>query len=629
MTKSNIPLLLIEDSPSDALLLEDVLNSDPLNSFELTISERLETGLEALRRQKHDLVLLDLGLPDSQGLKTFEKLHKEFPDLPVVVLSGLMDERLALEAVQAGAQDYLVKGPTSWEIAPRAIRYAIERKRVEKELRESEEKYRLLVENAPVGIFQSTPEGRYISVNPALASIFSYDSPEEMMIQVTDIARQIHVDSTQREKFKYLLAKNGEIREFVNQNYRRDGSIIWTITHARTVKDKSGDIQYYEGFMSDITERKNGEEALRHRLAELETLYESGLSLSQLLEPKEVGQKIIDVLAEKLEWSHTTIRLYHPESDSLELLAYNLAYKTTEKEWLEVGERFKALISKPGDGLSGWVIQHGEIVRCSDVLHDSRYIETVPGLNSGLYVPLKAGDRTIGVISVESEIPDYFTPEDEHMAITLAAQAAAALENIRLFKDLQRSNDDLFRAYDDTIEGWSNALDLRDKETEGHTQRVTALTEELARAMGIPDTNMIHVRRGALLHDIGKMGVPDRILLKPDKLTDDEWVIMREHPVHAYNLLSRIEFLQPAINIPHYHHEKWDGSGYPEGLKGEQIPLEARVFAIIDVFDALTSDRPYRPAWPRAKAINFIRENSGAQFDPRVLEAFMKLINGK
>jgi len=145
--------------------------------------------------------------------------------------------------------------------------------------------------------------------------------------------------------------------------------------------------------------------------------------------------------------------------------------------------------------------------------------------------------------------------------------------------------------------------------------------------MGIPDLELIHIRRGSLLHDIGKMGVPDRILLKPDKLTEEEWIIMREHPVHAYNLLSRIEFLRPALNIPHYHHERWDGCGYPDGLKGQQIPLEARVFAVIDVFDALISDRPYRPGWPRDKAIRYIGEQSGSHFDPKVVDAFLKLVS--
>jgi putative nucleotidyltransferase with HDIG domain len=183
----------------------------------------------------------------------------------------------------------------------------------------------------------------------------------------------------------------------------------------------------------------------------------------------------------------------------------------------------------------------------------------------------------------------------------------------------------LTHAYDATIEGWSHAMDLRDKETEGHTLRVTDLTLRLARAMGASPAELVHIRRGALLHDIGKMGVPDRILLKPDKLTEEEWEIMRKHPTFALEMLELIHYLKPALNIPYSHHERWDGSGYPRGLAGREIPLEARIFAVVDVWDAVTSDRPYRPAWSKEKALNYIEEQSGKQFDPDVVYVFLRL----
>ena len=188
---------------------------------------------------------------------------------------------------------------------------------------------------------------------------------------------------------------------------------------------------------------------------------------------------------------------------------------------------------------------------------------------------------------------------------------------------MQRANDELSQAYDSTIEGWSHALDLRDKETEGHTQRVTKMTLELARAMGLNDNELVHFRRGALLHDIGKMGVPDGILLKPGVLTEDEWKIMRQHPQLAYEMLAPIMYLKLALDIPYCHHEKWDGTGYPRGLKGEQIPLAARIFAIADVYDALTSDRPYRVAWSKEKTLGHIRSLAGSHFDPQVVEVFL------
>jgi putative nucleotidyltransferase with HDIG domain len=167
---------------------------------------------------------------------------------------------------------------------------------------------------------------------------------------------------------------------------------------------------------------------------------------------------------------------------------------------------------------------------------------------------------------------------------------------------------------------------LRDRETEGHTRRVTELTMQLAERMGISPQEMIHVRRGALLHDIGKLGVPDQILLKPGPLTDEEWVIMRQHPTYAFNMLLPITYLRPALDIPYCHHEKWDGSGYPRGQRGEQIPLAARLFAIVDVWDALRSDRPYRASWSSGKTRAYILDQSGKHFDPRVVDVFLDMI---
>jgi cyclic di-GMP phosphodiesterase len=191
---------------------------------------------------------------------------------------------------------------------------------------------------------------------------------------------------------------------------------------------------------------------------------------------------------------------------------------------------------------------------------------------------------------------------------------------------LREANTQLLSAYEATIEGWSHALDLRDRETEGHSRRVTQLTVRLAQALGISDDEIMHIRRGALLHDMGKIGIPDSILHKPDQLTAEEWTIMHNHPQLAYDMLYPIEYLRPALEIPLTHHEKWDGTGYPRGLKGEEIPIVARLFAVVDVWDALTSDRPYRPAWSQAEALTYIREQSGKHFDPQAVDLFFKVV---
>ena len=241
-------------------------------------------------------------------------------------------------------------------------------------------------------------------------------------------------------------------------------------------------------------------------------------------------------------------------------------------------------------------------------------------------VPLIAKGKLVGVLEIFHRSP--LDPDDEWVNYLrlLAGQVAIAIDNITLFNDLQRSNVDLTLSYDATIEGWASALELKDMETEGHSRRVVELTMDMARRMGISGEKLGHIRRGALLHDIGKMGIPDAILQKPGKLTDEEWQIIKQHPVYAYEWLSRIEYLRPALDIPYYHHEKWDGSGYPRGLEGEQIPLEARIFAIVDVWDALNSDRPYRKAWSKGKTLAHIKEGSGKHFDPQVVDAFVEMI---
>ncbi len=209
---------------------------------------------------------------------------------------------------------------------------------------------------------------------------------------------------------------------------------------------------------------------------------------------------------------------------------------------------------------------------------------------------------------------------------TLGGTAAIAIDNAQLFAGMQQSNLELLAAYDATIVGWSLAMDLRDKETEGHSQRVLDLTLKMANRIGILPQEMVNIRRGALLHDIGKLGVPDHILNKPDTLNDEEWSIMRQHPVHAYNMLIPIAYLRGALDIPYCHHEKWDGTGYPRGLKGEEIPLAARIFAIVDVWDALRSVRPYRPNWSKERALIYIQEQKGRHFDPYVVDIFLELV---
>lgn len=284
-----------------------------------------------------------------------------------------------------------------------------------------------------------------------------------------------------------------------------------------------------------------------------------------------------------------------------------------------------------GQGYAGQAALSRQIVYLNDfaTLNDS-FAQDQSVANEGFVsyaaVPLVAKGQVKGVLELFQRTRLNFDTEWTDFLQSLGASAAIAVDNAEMLHQLQQSNDELSLAYDATIEGWSRALELRDQETEGHTQRVTELTLKLASFMGFGTEDLVHVRRGALLHDIGKMAIPDSILLKTGPLTGTEWDVMRKHPEYAYQLLSPIPYLRPALDIPYCHHERWDGTGYPRGLSSEQIPLSARIFSVIDVWDALRSDRPYRPAWPEEKVLDYIRSHVRLRFDPTVVTAFFAMM---
>jgi PAS domain S-box-containing protein len=259
---------------------------------------------------------------------------------------------------------------------------------------------------------------------------------------------------------------------------------------------------------------------------------------------------------------------------------------------------------------------------------DDGFIEwmRLEGFVACLSIPLIAKGKIHGVLELyqREELP--IDPQWNDFVETLAHQTAIAIENASLLHNLQRSNEELQLAYDRTLEGWAKALELRDKETEGHSQNVTQMTLRLAKTLNVSNEEMIHIRRGALLHDIGKMGIPDSILLKPGPLSRDEWQVMKQHPTYAYQLLASIPYLRPALDIPYCHHEHWDGSGYPNGLKGDQIPLSARIFSVVDVWEALSSDRPYRKAWSPERIRDYLCELKGKQFDPQIVDIFLDIL---
>lgn len=368
----------------------------------------------------------------------------------------------------------------------------------------------------------------------------------------------------------------------------------------------------------DATRYKQAEEKIKSQLRRMAALRAIDLAISSSLDLNLALSVVLSQVTAQLNVDAADILLINPQN--------LLEFKTGLGFHTDILQQTRLQL---GDGFAGMAALQQKIITVPDLQRGKTGFLKSPsfkseGFRSYYGLPLIAKGRVRGVMEIFHRT--LLHPDNDWLDFmeTLAGQAAIAVENAILLRELQRTNFELTLAYNTTIEGWSRALDLRDRDTEGHTERVTDMTIKLARRLGLTETELVHIRRGAILHDIGKMAIPDSILLKPGPLTGDEWDVIRQHPRYAYELLSPISFLNQALDIPHYHHEKWDGTGYPNGLRESQIPLHARLFAVIDVFDALTSHRPYRTAWPKQKAIDYIRDQDGKHFDPAIVAEFLR-----
>jgi HD-GYP domain-containing protein (c-di-GMP phosphodiesterase class II) len=368
----------------------------------------------------------------------------------------------------------------------------------------------------------------------------------------------------------------------------------------------------------DVTQRKQAEAQIKRQVQHLTALREIDQAITS---GPDLHHSLTVVLQQTIAALHVDaadVLVFNPHTQALE---YGAALGF-DPEAIEEMQRH------PAEGCAGLVARERRLIHIPDAARHPGELRLAAALAEKgfvgyLGVPLIAKGQVRGVL--ETFLRSPFRPEKEWLGFfnALAGQAAIAIENSLLFEGLQRSSTDLALAYDATIEGLSRALDLRDRETDGHSRRVAEMAVRLGREYGLSHEVLVQIRRGALLHDMGKLGIPDHILHKRGPLSGAEWEVMRKHPTFAFEMLSPIQHLQAALDIPYCHHERWDGSGYPRGLKGEQIPIMARVFAVVDVWDAVTSDRPYRPAWSHEKALAHILAAAGSHFDPRVVNVFL------
>ncbi len=372
----------------------------------------------------------------------------------------------------------------------------------------------------------------------------------------------------------------------------------------------------------DITRYKETEIQMQTRLQQLSALRSIDLAIASGLDLNLLLSRLLDHVITLLRVDAASVLLFGDETNTLKFAA-GKGFRTNILQHTRL---------KLGEGCAGKVALERRMIHIPDLTKEKAEFDRSPLFPSESFityygVPLMAKGRVLGVLEIFHRTS--LDPNSDWLDFLniISGQAAIAVDSAMMYKELQRSNIDLSLAYNATIDGWSRTLDLRDKETEGHTRRVTDMTLRLAASIGMDNSELIHIRRGATLHDIGKVAIPDHILFKPGPLTDEEWETMRQHPRYAVELLSPITYLAPALSIPHWHHERWDGTGYPDRLGGEDIPFSARLFALVDVYDALTSRRPYRNAWSKQDAVQYIEKQAGKHFDPSLTPEFLNLVN--
>ena len=366
--------------------------------------------------------------------------------------------------------------------------------------------------------------------------------------------------------------------------------------------------------------------------SKLAVVGEVGRALAQLDDLTEIYRRLSAAVVQLLPDVCTVyISLY--ENEGGELVC---TYGEHEGEQLDLNSIPRLSRLNHSESHQFKVIESAKPLVIDDLLADAppgtarlSFIRPGRAVRSGVYVPMVSRGRVIGLVQAHSYRPARFRMTTDTALLSLVANTAAvAIQNAQLTRSLEQSHLDLNQTYEATIDGWTRALELRDFTTERHSSRVIDLTVEMGKRLGLSHPELVRLRRGAQLHDVGKIGIPDAILLKPGPLDEGEWQVMRRHPVYAYELLSPIPHFYDLLDIPYCHHEKWDGSGYPRRLRGEEIPLGARIFAVVDVWDALNSNRPYRSAWQPHQVVDYLRYQSNRHFQAEVVEAFLDLIGG-
>ncbi|MHB9128028.1 MAG: HD domain-containing phosphohydrolase [Candidatus Humimicrobiaceae bacterium] len=483
------------------------------------------------------------------------------------------------------------------------------------ELSNSEIKFKSFTNNTPALTYIKDSEGKFIFVNKAYLNFIKgkeWKNKTDYDFWPEDAANLFHKSD--------LLVLSGNSPIIEEPIINAQGEVEYWQIYKFLLFDSDNN-RLLGGINFNITDLRKSQEEIKRHLERLTAMYGINKMITSSTDLNFTLEVLAKSISEQLRMDACYISLLNNITTSLEI---NSSYGFKKADVYKI----RIDLDK---SIAGKVVLENKSVYVKNLKKYTGSINTKITEKEDFFslyaLPLTSKGKVLGVLELFKR--EVFNPDKEWIDYlnALAENTSIAVENAKAYQDVQSKNFELILAYDETLEGWSKALDLRDKETEGHTLRVTEMAVKLGMKFNLNEKELVDIRRGALLHDIGKMGIPDSILLKPESLSEEEWKIMRTHPQLAYRLLSPIKYIKDSLDIPHYHHEKWDGSGYPYGFKGEEIPIAARIFSIIDVWDAITSDRPYRKRWTAKKALGYIKNRSGKDFDPGVVSKFLELLN--
>jgi len=510
-----------------------------------------------------------------------------------------------------------------------------ERKRAEEALRVSEERFALAVRGSNAGLWDWDIRDNSLYWSPRLKELLGY-ADDELDIDFDTFESHLHPDD--RERTATAIEAHLKDRELyqVEQRLRtKSGEYRWFLARGQALWDENGNPLRMVGSTTDITDRKRAEEEVRRNLERIEALREIDIAITSTLDLTEV----LDIILEELE----RVIPYH--SAGIFLFSNDTARLAAGRGFPDMERALQVSFPIEEDALTCDLLREKRPLGLADAQADERFLARggTEYVRSWIGVPLIAKGEATGFLSIDHREPGIYGEERAEMAQTFASQAAIAIENARPYEDAQRelaerkraeaalrqSHAMLQRALEGTVHALASAVELRDPYTAGHQRQVARLACAIATEMDLDEERIEGLRLAALIHDMGKITIPTEVLSKPGELNNFEWGLIKAHPQIGHNLLKDLDFPWPLADIVLQHHERLDGSGYPQGLSGEEITLEARILAIADVVEAMASHRPYRPARGLDEALEEISQNRGRLYDAEAVDACLKLFTEK